>query len=255
MCVSPFNNWFSVFSLFQISGKKKTFFFSIRSRYDWKCFICVHKATQVYQCTSKKLHLSQPVAEQGTRKQNIVKEIIVTVNRVDHCGLTKCKSVSFISWILCQTCHTCGYCEVKKRSIVKSQIQSSLCYFYYSIKISIFYILCFYTSVTLTSYSSNRDIVLNQANIMYKTLLGTSNSLSGKCVCLICECTLCISHQNKTACHLPSTTQFVFVWWPTKKGSQSISINLNTHSNITRMCVTTRSNRLLLISIRSVALT
>lgn len=82
-------------------------------------------------------------------------------------------------------------------------------------------ILCFYTSVTLPSYSSNRDIVLNQANNIYKTLLGTSNSASGKCVCLICKCTLCISHQNKTACHLPSTTQFVFVYDQQKKEAKA----------------------------------
>lgn len=116
----------SLFSKFQ--GKKKTFFF-YQVQVWLKFFICVDKAMQVYQCTSKKKkHLSQPVVELGTSKQNIVKEILVTVNRVDHCGLTKCKSVSFISWIICQTYHTCGYCEVKKRSIVKSQIQSSSCY-------------------------------------------------------------------------------------------------------------------------------
>lgn len=128
VCVSPFNNWFSVFSLFQISGGKKRRFFSIRSRYDWNFLFVLIKQRRCTNAQVKKSTASQSVVELATSKQNIVKEILVTVNRVDHCGLTKCKSVSFISWIICQTYHTCGYCEVKKRSIVKSQIQSSSCY-------------------------------------------------------------------------------------------------------------------------------
>lgn len=116
----------SLFSKFQ-GEKKDVFFLSGPGMTEIFLFVLIKQC----RCTNaqvKKSTASQSVVELATSKQNIVKEILVTVNRVDHCGLTKCKSVSFISWIICQTYHTCGYCEVKKRSIVKSQIQSSSCY-------------------------------------------------------------------------------------------------------------------------------